>query len=200
MDTDISSVLKGPSIIRGPAVTEDRLARAEAEIGCPLPPSYRRLFLEYGDGFEMQLGNWLRVSSLETMVADTKEVREWAICPLKDLIVFGGTGVDAEMWAFYTAAKAPNGEYPVVWVTPGSIDSNGYVLANSGFDAFLNVWTRFVARMGRSAPIMAVLGEPFFRRLYRAFDRKRNIRSSDFYKQAVAVDELRKQIDALKDE
>ncbi len=197
MKDNLIKILTNERAVMGPAVTKERLARAEADLGCPLPPSYRRWFLAHGDGFELSAGNSLRLSSLEDTVAITKEVRGRSYCPLKDLIVFGGTGVDAELWAFYTGKTMSNGEYPVIWITPGSIDSNGYVWTNTNFDTFLNVWIRDLTLLN-SNPFRFVLGDWFLRCLYLRYDTKRKIRSHDFYRTAATVDILRTQIDSFK--
>jgi len=111
-----------------------------------LPPSYLKFLKTYSNGLHIEIGNSLtifpigEVSGFWTDILSlTNETLADSSFPSKDFIFFGMSGVDSEMFGFYTAKQFDNGEYPIVWFTPGSADTKPFVLLNSSFDKFLTM-------------------------------------------------------------
>jgi hypothetical protein len=111
-----------------------------------LPPSFLKFIQRIANGLHIELANSLTVLPVgpgpsdygTNVLALTTEMLSDDVFPSKDFVFFAMSG-GGELFAFYTAKKFRNGEYPIVWFTPGSIDSNPFVLINTGFDKFLTM-------------------------------------------------------------
>ncbi len=112
-----------------------------------LPPSFLKFIRTVANGLCIEIGNLLTVFPVGQNISDhwtnvltlTTETLADCLFPSKDFVFFGMSGVDREMFAFYTATKLDNGEYPVVWFAPGSVGLESFVLINTGFDKFLTM-------------------------------------------------------------
>lgn len=111
-----------------------------------LPPSYLKFLNTYSNGLHIEIGNSLTLFPLgdvkgfgTDVLSDTTATVFGGISVSGDFVFFGGSGVDSEMFAFYTAIRYSDGEYPIVWFTPGSVDMKPFVLLNSSFDKFLTM-------------------------------------------------------------
>ncbi len=111
-----------------------------------LPPSFIKFVQSFANGLHVEIGNALTIFPIGQDIGDywadikslTDETISDSLFPSKDFVFFASDG-GGEMFAFYTAEKFENGEYPIVWYTPGSVDTNPFVLINSGFDKFLTM-------------------------------------------------------------
>lgn len=113
-----------------------------------LSPSFIKFIQKVSNGLHLEIGNaltilpvgkgnsdfWTDVLSLTTDILEEIEDLE-----SQDFIFFAVSGVDTEMFAFYTATKFENGEYPIVWFNPSTLDDDHFVLLNSSFDKFLTI-------------------------------------------------------------
>lgn len=185
------------------------------ELQNKLPPSFIDFIKNYSDGLYIDIANALTIFPVgkqndaigwSTILGNTKEVIKYGFFSSKEFIFFAQTGVDSEMFAFYTGVKFNNGEYPIVWFTPGSTDTESFVLVNSSFDKFLTThyyWLVFTAYYDYNEPIATLEennknGQNFIDKLYDTFDPNIPKPNYNFYEAAVSFEELKKQIENLK--
>jgi hypothetical protein len=111
-----------------------------------LPPSFIYFIEKISNGLEISIGNTLRIYPVDkdfrnywnNILALDQWVIKGKAFPSKDFQFFGGDG-SGQLFAFYTATRFSNGEFPILRFTPGLIDTNPFVLLNSSFDFFLTI-------------------------------------------------------------
>lgn len=115
-------------------------------LGEKLPPSFIYFTEHFANGLDINIGNALTIYPVNEdfseywnkILALDKVLIDGDLFPSNDFVFFGGDG-GGELYAFYTAIKYSNGEFPIVWFSPGSVDRNPFVLLNSSFDKFLTI-------------------------------------------------------------
>jgi len=194
-----------------PAVDESTVLQIEKQLGLRLPPSYRWWLRQVAGRANFDIGNCLWLYPLEpeagsaSVITATRMMREWDLCDLKELVVFGAAGVDGELWAFYSGARDLHGELPILWITPGSMGGAPYVLCNTTFARFLNIQVQYLLRSDEeplltleeaSDPARVAIGEENDRNawieLYRRYDPAIAMTTNRLYDIAVTAPELRR--------
>lgn len=103
--------------------------------------SYKYFLENIANGLYINIGNALSVFPIGPYKGESWTNVEGltALCnkslTLDDFVFFAGDGC-GETFAFYTAVRPEDGEYPIVWYTPGSQE---FVYVNSSFDRFLTM-------------------------------------------------------------
>lgn len=187
-----------------------------------LSPSFKYFVSQISNGIEIGIGNLsivlpirAGINPYDNIESITSEIINDDLFPSKDFIFFGRTGVDGEKYAFYTGIKLKNGEYPIVWYTPGSIDTEPFVLLNSSFDRFITIQS-YLLRVGdleeSSVPESLLYGfseetrrkyeqlwQEFHDFLYEKFDPAIGKLNANYYYEAVSFDKLLKQIELINE-
>lgn len=188
-----------------------------------LPPSYLKFLKTYSNGLHIEIGNGLTIFPIghltgywTDVLSLTTETLSDSLFPSKDFVFFGMSGVDSEMFGFYTAKKYANGEYPIVWFTPGSVDTKPFVLLNSSFDKFLTMqyyllkatdYEESYATYEEAAQASSDKNymeeynrnwQNFQNKLYDTFDPTIPKPNQDLYKSAVSLIELNDAIEKIK--
>lgn len=216
IDINDESITKSP-----PLIVENNDLR---QLQDRLPPSFIEFIRTIGNGIHIEIGNaltifpvgegvsgyWTNVLSLTTETIAREDFLS------KDFVFFAMSGVDGEMFAFYTAAKFDNGEFPIVWFTPGSVNTCPFVFINSGFDKFLTIqyyllkattfeetYVTFEEAAKASSEKSKMEQDErnwqnFQNKLYDTFDRAVPKPNHDFYKSALTLSELTEIIERTK--
>ncbi len=192
--------LDNPKFDLKPPATEDEIEILEKKLACALPPSFKWWLRLHAESV-FDIGNLLSIHPIQchekslSVFSTTKSYRENEECHLKNLIVFGMTGVDFETFAFYTGVQNSAGEYPIVWITPGSIDDDAFVLCNTRFDRFLNIQVKMLLKSDEDADEGEY--QKSFQELCRRYEPSIQIETDDFYELVVNAEQLRKQAERL---
>ena len=198
---NVSFSLDDARIKLKPAASLSELSRLEESVGSPLPPSFRWWLSQYEEAV-FDIGNLLKIDSPFavdngfSIASQSEWYRNNPECRLKDLIVFGMNGVDSETWAFYTGVYDEDGEYPIIWISPGSLDSTAYVFANTRFDRFLNCQVNFLLAVDREDIDDGQAGAEL-NALYQRHEPVHRLKTSSFYRIAVDAETLRHQLSAF---
>ena len=136
--------LNAENIEKSEPATNSELRRFRDEVAINLPPSFLEFKLRIADSFYITTGNALSIFPLcENKDAFTNIIsisKDYAhlgnILDSHKLLVFGMSGVDSETWAFYTGKMYSNGEYPIIWISPGE---EKFFFHSSSFESFINV-------------------------------------------------------------
>ncbi len=200
-----------------------------SQLADKLPPSFITFVKNCADGLFIDIGNALTIfpvaGNVDGFSANvSSETKNWLDeFPSNEFIVFGKLGVDYEFFCFYTGKKLKNGEYPVVWFSPGLVCNRRFMLLNTGFDKFLTIQyyllraTDLHENDESLAEIMndsSYLKNPLYREaeeresrnwqnflnhLYSNFDSEMPKPNHEYYKSAVSFEELIRQIDQVQD-
>jgi hypothetical protein len=124
--------------------------------------------------------------------------------------VFGRNGVDGETWAFYTGVKDSSGEYPIIWITPSSIDEEAFVITNTSFDKFINIQMQYLLKSDNEPelsfedacnPALIHASEDENKRywieLYQKYEPSISMTTHNLYDIAVTADKLKEQAKSL---
>jgi hypothetical protein len=136
--------LNSANIEKSAPVTNDELIKFREQIQIDLPQSFLDFKKNYADSFYISSGNALSIFPLcdkkgsFTNVIDISS--DYAhlgnVLDSHKLLIFGMSGVDSETWAFYTDKKYLNGEYPILWISPGE---ERFFLHSTNFESFINI-------------------------------------------------------------
>lgn len=185
----------------GSRLNDELIAQAEKQLCTELPPTFKSWLKKYGDGVEFNIGNCLWINPLygdddDSVFSNTEFFRNWEYCDLKDIIVFARGGGDSETWAFYTGVKDNKGEFPVIWITPGSIGDDGFVICNTNFENFINIYANFLLETDKD-DCTDEEADNIWIRLYKKFEPNIIMETSNMYEIAITTEELRKQAKLL---
>ncbi|MCG8402176.1 MAG: SMI1/KNR4 family protein [Firmicutes bacterium] len=176
-------------------LNHELIKQAERQLGSELPPSFKSWLIKYGNGVQFNIGNCLWIEPLfgdGSVISSTEFFRNW----LKDVIVFASTGVDSETYAFYTGVKDNKGEYPVIWITPGSIDGKGFVLCSTNFENFININVNFLLELNKN-DLTDEDVDKLWIRLYKKYEPSIKMEASDLYRMAITAEELKIKVKLL---
>jgi len=136
--------LSGDNIEKSETINDDELRNFYAQIKIDLPPSYIDFKKKCADSFYISAGNALSIFPLcdnkdmfTNVVSITNDYAHFGnVLDSYKLLVFGMSGVDSETWAFYTDKKYSNGEYPIIWISPGE---ERFFFHSTNFESFINI-------------------------------------------------------------
>jgi hypothetical protein len=140
IDFDLNSV----NIEKSDPVTGEELIKFREQIMIDLPPSFLNFKKNIADSFYISTGNALSIFPLcnnkDSFTNVVKISRDYAhlgdVLDSHKLLIFGMSGVDSETWAFYTDKKYLNGEYPILWISPGE---ERFFFHSTSFESFINI-------------------------------------------------------------
>ena len=140
LDFDIDS----NNIEKSEPVKDNELIKFKEKIHIDLPPSFSDFKKTYADSLYISTGNALSIFPLiENKDSFTNVIeisQDYAhlgkVFDSHRLLIFGMAGVDSETWAFYTGKRYLNGEYPILWISPGE---EGFFLHYTNFESFINI-------------------------------------------------------------
>jgi hypothetical protein len=175
-----------------------------------LPPSFVNFLSKYSNGLYIDIGNalrilaigkgntnlWADILSLTTKIVNGKFFNGYDSFPSKDFVFFASDG-GGEMFAFYTGTKFENNEYPIVWFTPGSVDTEPFVLLNSSFDKFLSM-QYYLMKAPDYEDMDKHDWKSFHHMLYDTFDPIIPKPNDNYFKSVTAFEELLITIDKAK--
>jgi hypothetical protein len=98
---------------------------------------YSEFVAKVANGLHIEIGNGLRIDSLQDVAQQTKGFFEKRF--MGDTVAFGSSGVDAQLFEFDLRKETTNTESRILWHDFGAITDNAFVLINSRFDAFLTI-------------------------------------------------------------
>jgi len=133
------------NIEKSEPISYEELLTFQKELGIDLPPSFFEFKKKYADSFYISTGNVLEIFPLcknktgtfTNIVDITKDYAHIGnILMSHKLLIFGMSGVDSETWAFYVNKKYPNGEYPILWISPGE---EIFFFHSTNFESFINI-------------------------------------------------------------
>lgn len=172
------------------------IQKAEGDLGVQLPPTYKKWLKEYGNGGFFDRGNALQLFPLHhtdekqvSVLSQTGYFRSIEYCQLKDLVVFGCSGVDGETWAFYTGNQSGNGEYPIIWISPYSVHEEGFVLFSTNFESFLNIYVQFL-RYTDENDVTDQGEDEHLLSLFFKYEQTLRLATSNLYQIAVTADKI----------
>jgi hypothetical protein len=171
-----------------------------------LPPSYIKFIKNFANGLNIEIGNALTIFPVGQNIGDywtdvlslTEETINDNLFPSKDFVFFAADGV-GESFAFYTAIQFENGEYPIVWYTPGSVDTNPFVFLNSSFDKFLTMQFYLLkATEGETMDLDEENWQILHDKLYDTFDPSIPKPNHDYFISAINLTQLIEKIKQTK--
>jgi hypothetical protein len=136
--------INADNINKSEPLTEAELKSFMKQIKIDLPPSYIDFKLKFADSFYISTGNALSIfplcenkDSFANVVSITKDYAHLGnVLDSQKLLIIGMSGMDSETWAFYVDKKYPNGEYPIVWISPAE---GRFFFHSTNFESFLNI-------------------------------------------------------------
>lgn len=187
-----------------------------------LSPSFKIFIDSVSNGLHIGIGNTLSIYPIgqtdssvywTNLLSWNRDIIDDTLFPSKELFFFGTSG-GGEMFGFYTGTRLANGEYPVFWFTPGSVDTKPFVLLNSSFDRFLTM-QYYLLKATDNEPTYSYeeaqkfsTGEylvesernwqNFHDHLYNIFDPAINKPNHNYYRAALSFEEFIKQIEEIK--
>jgi hypothetical protein len=140
LDFDIDS----SNIEKSEPVSENELINFREKIQIDLPQSYLDFKKTFADSLYISTGNALSVFPLSENKDSFTNVSEISkdyahlgnVLDSHRLLIFGMSGVDSETWAFYTGKRYLNGEYPILWISPGE---ERFFVHSTSFESFINI-------------------------------------------------------------
>lgn len=125
------------------AVTESELIKFREYCNIDLPPDFFDFKKNIADSFYISTGNALEIFPLIekngpfTIASITNDYAHLGnVLKSNKLLIFGMSAVDSETWAFYTGKKYSDGEYPIVWISPGE---ERFFIHSTSFESFINI-------------------------------------------------------------
>jgi hypothetical protein len=140
LDFDINS----SNIEKSEPIKDYELVKFREQIPIDLPPSFIDFIKTYTDSLYISTGNALSIFPLcdnKDSFTNIAEIsKDYAhignVLDSHRLLIFGMSGVDSETWAFYIDKRYSNGEYPILWISPGE---ERFFVHSSSFDSFINI-------------------------------------------------------------
>lgn len=193
------------------------------QIADRLPPSFIAFVKNYADGLFIDIGNALTIFPVADNVDGfsaniSTETKYWIDkFPSHEFIVIGKSGIDYDLFCFYTGIKFHNGEYPVVWFSPGISGTQRFLLLNSSFAKFLTIqyyllkatdledeYDSYEEAANASSDSQEIEQEDinwqnFHDHLYSNFDPAVPKPNYEYYSAAVSFEELIHQIEEVKE-
>ena len=124
-------------------VTESELLKFKEFCNIDLPPSFLDFKKNIADSFYISTGNAFELFPLIekkntfTIASITNDYAHLGnVLESHKLLIFGMSGVDSETWAFYIGKKYPDGEYPILWISPGE---ERFFIHSTNFESFINI-------------------------------------------------------------
>lgn len=136
--------LYSENIEKSMPATESELNRFKEETGIDLPPAFVDFKKKIADSFYISSGNALSIfplcddkDSFTNMISISRNYAHLGdVLDSHKVLIFGMSGVDSETWAFYVEKKLPNGEYPILWISPSE---ERFFLHSTSFESFINI-------------------------------------------------------------
>jgi hypothetical protein len=140
LDFDIDS----NNIEKSVPASDNELIMFKEKFQIDLPPSYSDFKKTFSDSLYISTGNALSVFPLSENKDSFTNVSEISqdyahlgnVFDSHRLLIFGMAGVDSETWAFYTGKRYLNGEFPILWISPGE---ERFFVHSTSFESFINI-------------------------------------------------------------